>query len=97
MLKHFYLKYLLLAFITVLTVFNRNLFAQADSIIIEHISTEQGLSHRHVHCVMEDSYGFLWIGTDDGLNRYDGYEFVVYKNDIGDTTSLSSPIFSILT
>ncbi|RKY93557.1 MAG: hypothetical protein DRQ13_09300, partial [Ignavibacteriae bacterium] len=88
---------ILLAFITVLTVFNRNLFAQADSIIIEHISTEQGLSHRNVNCVMEDSYGFLWIGTADGLNRYDGYEFVVYKNDIWDTTSLSSPIISILT
>lgn len=95
--KHFYIKTLLLAFIILLTVFSINLFPQADSILIDHISTEQGLSHKHVHCVMEDSYGFLWIGTDDGLNRYDGYEFIVYKNDIGDTTSLSSPIISILT
>ncbi len=95
--KHFYLKYYLFVFIFVLAGQSQNIIAQTDSIIIEHISTEQGLSHRHVHCVMEDSYGFLWIGTDDGLNRYDGYEFIVYKNDIGDTTSLSSPIISVLT
>ena len=73
------------------------LIAQSDDIIIEHISTEQGLSHRNVNCVMEDSYGFLWIGTADGLNRYDGYEFVVYKSNTWDTTSLSNPIISLLT
>ena len=95
--KHFYIKYLLIAFIIILTVFSRNLFAQGDSIIIEHISTDEGLSYRHVHCVMEDSYGFLWVGTADGLNRYDGYEFVVYNNDTWDSTSLSSPIVTSLT
>ena len=94
---YYYVKYHLLLFIVFLSLLTNTLSAQTDSIIIEHISTEEGLSHKHVHCVMEDSYGFLWIGTDDGLNRYDGYEFVVYKNDIWDTTSLSSPIISILT
>ena len=82
--KHYYIKYLRIAFIIILTVFSRNLFAQTDSIIIEHLSTKDGLSHKHIHCVMEDSYGFLWVGTDDGLNRYDGYEFVVYKSDFED-------------
>jgi len=51
-----------------LCIASSNFFAQTDSIIIENISTGEGLSHRHIHCVMEDSYGFLWIGTDDGLN-----------------------------
>ena len=73
-----------------------NLFAQQDSVVIEHISVEQGLSHRNVHCVIVDSQGFLWIGTADGLNRYDGYEFIVYKSNIWDTTSLSSPIVELL-
>jgi serine phosphatase RsbU (regulator of sigma subunit)/ligand-binding sensor domain-containing protein len=95
--KNINLKYLLLAFVAILSVFTVNIIAQANRIIFEHISTKEGLSHRNVNCVMEDSYGFLWIGTADGLNRYDGYEFVVYKNDVWDTTSLSSPIISILT
>ena len=94
--KHFYLKYFLLAFIITLSVTYSNLYSQTDSIIIEHISTQEGLSNRHVHCIIEDQYGFLWIGTDDGLNRYDGNEFIVYKNNIWDTTSLSSPEINLL-
>ncbi|MBT8390539.1 MAG: SpoIIE family protein phosphatase [Ignavibacteriaceae bacterium] len=95
--KNIHIIYLLSLVLSFCILTYGNLFSQTDSIIVENISTGEGLSHRHVHCVMEDSYGFLWIGTDDGLNRYDGYEFVVYKNNIGDTTSLSSPIISVLT
>ena len=79
-----------------LSIINHKLFAQTDSMMIETISKEEGLSNRHVHCIIEDQYGFLWIGTDDGLNRYDGYEFIVYKNNIWDTTSLSSPVINLL-
>ena len=93
MYNHFYIICLLSLYITTIS----NLFAQNDRIIIENISVEQGLSHRHIHCVMEDSYGFLWVGTNDGLNRYDGYEFLVYSNDPWDTTSLSSPTITLLT
>jgi len=97
MIKYSIFKYFLLALIVMLIIIDRNIFAQSDNIVIEHISIDKGLSHRNVNCVMEDSYGFLWIGTADGLNRYDGYEFVVYKSNTWDTTSLSSPIISILT
>ena len=38
--------------------------------------------------VIQDKYGFLWIATTDGLNRYDGYNFKIYKNDPGDKNSL---------
>ena len=95
--KHIHIISLLFLIISICLLTNSNLFAQVDSIIIVHISTDDGLSNRNVNCVMEDSYGFLWIGTADGLNRYDGYEFVVYKNDVWDTTSLSSPIINVLT
>lgn len=52
-------------------------------------STENGLSNNRVFCVLQDRYGFLWFGTDDGLNRFDGYEFKVYRNDPANFASLS--------
>ncbi len=48
-----------------------------------HISIEDGLSESVVFCIIQDSYGFMWFGTQDGINRYDGYKFKVYKNDNG--------------
>jgi len=46
--------------------------------IFHHLTTEDGLSNANVSAILKDSYGFLWIGTESGLNRYDGYEFKVY-------------------
>src|SRR5215210_7018615 len=43
----------------------------------DHISIEEGLSQSSAHIVFQDSRGFLWIGTEDGLNRYDGYNFKI--------------------
>ena len=40
-----------------------------------HFNTEQGLSHNWVYCFLEDELGFIWIGTRNGLNRFDGYDF----------------------
>jgi signal transduction histidine kinase/ligand-binding sensor domain-containing protein len=50
---------------------------------------EQGLSHSTVNCILQDSYGFMWFGTEDGLNRYDGHDFTVYKHSPDDPHSLS--------
>lgn len=66
----------------------QTLFAQERKITFEHISREQGLSQSEVMCIIQDRKGFLWIGTQGGLNRYDGYSFTVYKNNIEDTNSL---------
>jgi ligand-binding sensor domain-containing protein/signal transduction histidine kinase len=59
------------------------------NIRFEHLSLEEGLSQSVVNAILQDHKGFLWIGTDDGLNRYDGYEFKVYKPDTNDPFSLS--------
>jgi ligand-binding sensor domain-containing protein/signal transduction histidine kinase len=54
----------------------------------EHISRQDGLSHSSVLCVVQDSLGFMWLCTEDGLNRYDGYDFEVYRHDPDDPDSL---------
>jgi len=60
-----------------------------EQVQFEHISVEQGLSHPQVNAILQDSRGFLWIGTLDGLNKYDGYTFTTYKHIPEDPTSIS--------
>ncbi|HSB02059.1 MAG TPA: two-component regulator propeller domain-containing protein, partial [Anaerolineales bacterium] len=55
----------------------------------DHIGSEQGLSQSSVRVILQDRLGFLWFGTEDGLNRYDGYTFKTYKPDPDIANSLS--------
>ena len=59
-------------------------------------STKMGLSSNTQRCVTQDKEGFIWIGTGDGLNRFDGYTFKVYRKSTNDTLSLRSNIISCL-
>ena len=77
-----------LFFSFVLLVFSFAIHGQSAVLKFKRISTELGLSQNHVLCIMQDSKGFMWFGTADGLNRYDGYSFKIYKNIIGDSSSL---------
>jgi len=56
----------------------------------EQISVEEGLSNASVYAILQDSRGFMWFGTEDGLNKYDGHTFTVYKQEPGNPHSLSS-------
>jgi ligand-binding sensor domain-containing protein/signal transduction histidine kinase len=60
------------------------------------VSVAEGLSESVVRAVLQDREGFLWFATDDGLNRFDGYTFVLYKHDPDDPTSLSHSQISAL-
>lgn len=62
-----------------------------DDFIFTHINTNDGLSQNTVRSLHTDKQGFLWVGTLDGLNRYDGNSFVVHKPRQGDANSLSDP------
>ena len=53
------------------------------------IGIQQGLSHQMVNAIVKDPQGFIWIGTAEGLNRYDGTEFHVYRHEPGNPCSLS--------
>ncbi len=61
----------------------------SQNIRFEQFSLEEGLSQSVVNVIMQDAKGFLWVGTEDGLNRYDGYNFKIYKPDTENPNSLS--------
>jgi ligand-binding sensor domain-containing protein/signal transduction histidine kinase/DNA-binding response OmpR family regulator len=63
--------------------------AQPPKLKFKHISGEQGLSNSTIETIFQDSRGFIWFGTRDGLNRYDGYQMVVYRYNTKDTSSIS--------
>jgi PAS domain S-box-containing protein len=63
--------------------------AQASTPRFTHLTSEQGLSNDVVRCILQDSQGFMWFGTLDGLNKYDGYTFTVYRHRRSDPDSLS--------
>ncbi len=62
----------------------------------ERLSTASGLSQSSVYKIIQDKKGFLWFATGDGLNRYDGHNFKIYRNDPSDARTLSSSeIFTV--
>lgn len=62
----------------------------------ENIASNHGLSQNSVFTILQDSDGFLWIGTQDGLNRYDGYKFTVMRRDPENKNSLSNSFITYL-
>ncbi|HEV8084023.1 MAG TPA: two-component regulator propeller domain-containing protein [Chitinophagaceae bacterium] len=64
--------------------------AQNKRLKFEHLQTDAGLSQSNVICILQDSRGFMWFGTRDGLNKYDGYRFTVYRNDPKNKVSISN-------
>ena len=76
---------------------NRKSNAQNESLHFEHIGFEEGLSNENVTAILQDSKGYIWFGTMDGLNKYDGYSFTKYRFDPFDSNSLSQNfIYTIL-
>lgn len=65
------------------------LAAGEDGLKFRRLAPEQGLSQSSVNAIAQDRQGFLWFGTQDGLNRYDGYNFKVYRYHPSDASSLS--------
>ncbi len=61
----------------------------------QNLTISDGLAHNGVTSILEDSKGYLWIGTYDGINRYDGYEFVTYKNTIEKELLVSNRVRSL--
>lgn len=63
-------------------------FASQTPMKFQQLSIEQGLSQSTVYSITQDDEGFVWLATQDGLNKFDGYEFTYYKNEINNPNSL---------
>lgn len=69
----------------------------SQNIAFNHLTVENGLSHNAVLAIAQDSRGFMWYGTGNGLSRYDGHRFRIYKTNPADTSSIiSNNIISLL-
>lgn len=82
---HFLLAFLLIAMHCKISIAQR-----FPSLQFSHITTKEGLSSNYATAIAEDRQGFIWIGTGNGLNRYDGYRFKHYYHSNSDTNSLVS-------
>lgn len=67
-----------------------------ENVVFERFSVEEGLSHGNVNIILQDFQGYIWVGTQDGLNRFDGYHFKMYKPIFGDKHSISNNIIKSL-
>ncbi len=65
----------------------------AQSYVLTHYTSRDGIGHDHVRSMVTDSSGFIWIATWDGLTRYDGTDFINYYHDPADITTI--PCFSV--
>ena len=62
----------------------------------ERISREDGLGHNQVECIFQDSDGFIWFGTRNGLSRYDGFEIVNFTHNMAPGSISGNRILSII-
>src|SRR3569833_1222273 len=85
----------IISFIT-LILFPFLSFAQRPSLNFEHFGTREGLSQINVNCIIQDSRGFMWIGTRNGLIRYDGYKFISFRYDAKNEQTLSNNLITDL-
>ncbi len=87
-------RYLLLILLFLIAVKSHS---QSHNLKFEQIGINDGLSQSTVRCIFQDKKGFMWFGTKDGLNRYDGYKFVIYrKNPLNENSLASNDIKSIV-
>jgi ligand-binding sensor domain-containing protein len=59
-----------------------------NNLNFDFYSQENGLSNNQIHCILQDKKGWMWFGTSQGVCRFDGYKFTVFKNNPDDSTSL---------
>ena len=87
---HFHV--VLLAFVFTVSSLT-SLYGQSQ---FNRLTQAEGLSNKNVNCILQDHNGFMWFGTNEGLNRYDGYSFTVYRTSTRDSNSIASNYITCL-
>ena len=96
MKSQIHIKKIIRNIVLLLYFFSSIVFTQNKPVRFDIFTTSDGLSQNRIFDIVQDNNGFMWIGTEDGLNRYDGYEFKVYKKEPSDTNSLADNVINTL-
>ncbi|MDM8532060.1 two-component regulator propeller domain-containing protein [Anaerolineales bacterium HSG25] len=88
-ISHYRLKNILLAIFLLLALFAET-HAQGNVTRFDHFSLEEGLSQNTVLSMVQDDQGFMWFGTEDGLNKFDGYTFSTYRDNLASDQRIRS-------
>ncbi|MGE5436570.1 MAG: two-component regulator propeller domain-containing protein [Syntrophothermus sp.] len=88
-MKFFYVIKLYLALLLFAFCLIGKTYPQVSDISFDHIFLEQGLSQSIINCMMQDKTGFMYFGTEDGMNIYDGYTFTIFRKNPSNINSLS--------
>ena len=89
LVQPFFLRFLTACICISLIPMEKTCLAQASNYNFEHLTTDHGLASNKVEAVLQDREGFYWIATQNGLNRFDGTSFKIYRHDSVDSTSLT--------
>ena len=76
--------------ICILIIFSREIYSQEYPLRFDRLGIEEGLSNSWVRHIFQDSTGYIWAATGDGISKYDGYNFEIFRNKKGDTTSIGN-------
>lgn len=74
-------------------IFSTHCFSQSEEIIFQRLTVKDGLSHNNVYTILQDNDGYMWFGTQDGLSKYDGYKFSIFRHNPNDSNSISTSNF----
>lgn len=77
-------------FLLLSILFSPGLYCQKPNLQFQQFTIEQGLAQNSVFCILQGQKGFIWFGTEQGLNRFDGYTFVVHKSQYNNPNSLNN-------
>jgi signal transduction histidine kinase/ligand-binding sensor domain-containing protein/DNA-binding response OmpR family regulator len=72
-------------------------YSQDTRVVFSHLDINNGISDNWIKCIYKDSKGFIWFGTNNGLNRFDGYKFEIFHHELSDSTTIADNDINVIT